>query len=135
MTLAECLQQAYFKPDGGLDYIGGDEQEKLKKRCWQYGFGFENETELRMALKLDTTRVLLNRSKFESIDLDEYMLNLPGVEKLYTNSGNPMRVRAAGMQKPVVKIGKEVLEKLGFYVRGGSDDLPKDSEKGEHITL
>ena len=132
LTLAECLHQAYFKPDGGRDFMGSEEQKKLKKRCWQYGFGFENETELRMAMKLDTTKLLLAKTKYESIDLDEYIVNLPGVEKLFTKSGNPLRVRAAGMQKPVVKIGKEVLKKLGFYEQ--DDDIaPDGNEKDEDI--
>ena len=130
MALSECLYQAYFEEDGRWKVAADDDEDQklYKKACWRYGFGFIEEgviePELIIALNLDTRKQLLSKSKFENIDIDEYLLNLPGAERLQTKSGNPKRIRVAGTQKPVVKIPEEIMEKIGFTNK--SDDFVSD---------
>ena len=130
LAFAECLYRAYFTEDGRWDFGGSEQQNILRQDCMRYGFRFVKEDELQMALKLDTTRVLLAGSKYANIDVDDYVLNLPGVKRLYTTSGNPMRIRVAGMQKPAVQIPRQILEKLGFYGKD-YDPVPDGNELGE----
>ena len=132
MTFAECLHLAYFTEGGMWIGTASGETKELRKACKRYGFWFAKEDELQMALHLGTTGQLLAKTKFVNIDVDEYILNLPGVERLYTESGNVKRVRVAGVQKPVVRIPKEIIQKLGLSVE--DDDIASDgNEKDKDI--
>ena len=130
MTFAECLQKAYFTEDGIWSDGTSDEQKNLRQDCQRYGFKFDREDGLLMALNYDNTRQLLARTKYENIDVDEYILNLPGVNRLYVKSGNYRRMRVAGMLKPAVQIPEEILKKQGFCMR--DEEIKLDgSEKDE----
>ena len=131
MTFAECLHEAYFKEDGMLVDFASEPQENLRKVCLRYGFRFVGANELQMTLNHDTKRKLLERTRYENIDLDDYIQSLPGVQRLYTESGNPMRVRVAGMQRPIVRIPKEIVQKLGLSVE--DDDIAPDGNEKEEI--
>lgn len=132
MTFAECLYLAYFTEDGMWIDMASGETKELREACKRYGFWFVKEDEMQMALNLGTARQLLVKTKHMNIDVDDYIESLPGVERLHTESGNPKRVRVGGVQKPVVRIPKEIIQKLGLSVE--DDDItPDGNEKDEDI--
>ncbi len=132
-VLAECLHSAYYKEDGQWTTFKNDDQKNLRKICWQYGFGFIGEDKLHIALNYTNTKRLLDRTKYQNIDVDEYILNLPGVEREKTTSGNYQRKRILpGVQVYVVQIPDEIRRKIGF-IQDGNDHAPVEYENDGDI--
>ena len=122
MPFSQCLHNAYFDDLDKFCYVSNPTQDGLRQRCWAYGFGYSDEGKLRMAIRLDTTKRLLRDSKYSNLNIDNYILNLPGIKQLFTKSGNEKRVRAGGQFKAVVEFSDELVERIGLG-EGKSDDF------------
>ena len=85
-----------------------------------------------MALNYDNTRQLVAGTSFVKIDVDEFILDLPGAKRLKSEDGKSKRMRVAGMQKYIAEIPKAILEKLGFYVKD-DNSASDENEKEEDV--
>jgi len=132
-TLANCLYSAYYTECGQWCNVINDDQKSLQNLCWTYGFGYIGEEKLYIALNYPNTKLLLKQTKFENIDVDEYVLNLPGVKREKTEGGSYKKKRIMhGKQLSLARISDEVMEMIGLAVKD-DDFAPDGYEKEENI--
>ena len=58
---------------------------------------------------------LLDRTAYETIDIDEYLRNLPGATTPKTENGNIMTVYAGGTARKALKIPSATLSRMGLF--------------------
>ena len=111
MTLGEILTKAYFITD---EYFENETIKEFRRLGMRYGMKCVGP-DLYVARRYPRLAGLLDRTAYETIDIDEYLRNLPGASTPKTENGNIQTVYAGGQARKALKIPSATLSRMGLF--------------------